>query len=145
MIEANILTRANLGTLQTSVIWSMKNVTLCLSMCVCRVKLGRPLTLISQIHTLYCTVYSVERLYCKRPILCLSSSKILTPYPPLPLASVYPVLYIPPALVRGEDTLAGWRKGWGVNILEDARHSSVLYICKFTWGGYTPVLPEENC
>jgi hypothetical protein len=37
----------------------------------------------------------------------------------------------PPPLVRGEDTLAGWRGGWGVNILEDARHSSVLYICKY--------------
>ncbi len=22
-------------------------------------------------------------------------------------------------------------RGWGVNILEDARHSSVLYICKY--------------
>jgi hypothetical protein len=28
--------------------------------------------------------------YCKRTILCLSSSKILTPYPPLRPASVYP-------------------------------------------------------
>ncbi len=35
-----------------------------------------------------------------------------------------------PPLVRGEDTLAGWR-GWGVNNLEDARHSSVLYIRKY--------------
>jgi hypothetical protein len=36
----------------------------------------------------------------------------------------------PSPLLRGEDTLAGWRGGWGgVNILEDARHSSVLYIC----------------
>jgi hypothetical protein len=34
-------------------------------------------------------------------------------------------------LVRGEDTLAGWRRGWGVNILEDVRHSSVLYVCKY--------------
>jgi hypothetical protein len=32
-------------------------------------------------------------------------------------------------LLRGEDTLAGRRGGWGVNILEDARrHSSVLYL-----------------
>ncbi len=31
----------------------------------------------------------------------------------------------------GEDTLAGWRGGWGVNIFEDARHNSVLYICKY--------------
>ena len=28
-------------------------------------------------------------------------------------------------------TLAGWSGGWEVNILEDARHSSVLYICKY--------------
>ncbi len=53
----------------------------------------------------------------------LASSKILTPHRP---ESVYP-----PLLVRGEDTLAGWRGGWGVNILEDVRHSSVLYVCKY--------------
>jgi hypothetical protein len=35
--------------------------------------------------------------------------------PPHRAASVYP-----PPLVQGEDTLAGWRGGWGVNILEDA-------------------------
>jgi hypothetical protein len=28
--------------------------------------------------------------YCKRPILCLASSKLLTPHPPLRPASVYP-------------------------------------------------------
>ncbi len=33
--------------------------------------------------------------------------------------------------MRAEDTLAGWRGGWGVNILEDARHSSVHYICNY--------------
>jgi hypothetical protein len=37
----------------------------------------------------------------------------------------------PPPLLRGEDTLAGWRGGLGVNILEDARHCSVLYIRKY--------------
>jgi hypothetical protein len=31
-----------------------------------------------------------------------------------------PASVCPPPLVRGEDTLAGWRGGWGVNILEDA-------------------------
>jgi hypothetical protein len=36
-----------------------------------------------------------------------------------------------PPLVRVEDTFAEWREGWGVNILEDARHSSVLHICKY--------------
>ena len=42
-------------------------------------------------------------------------------------ASVYP----PPLEGGGggKDTLAGWRGGWGVNILEDTRHSSVPYIC----------------
>ncbi len=35
---------------------------------------------------------------------------------------------VPPPLVRGEDTLAR-RGGWGVNILENVRHSSVLYVC----------------
>jgi hypothetical protein len=39
----------------------------------------------------------------------------------------------PPHLltVRGEDTLARGRGGWGVNILEDARHCSVLCISKY--------------
>ena len=48
-------------------------------------------------------------------------------------ASVYPPL---PAFGVGEDTLAGWRGGWGggVNILEDARHCSVLYIRKYFVG-----------
>jgi hypothetical protein len=55
----------------------------------------------------------------------------IVPPPPHRPASVYPH---PPPLVRGEDTLAGWRGGWGVNILEDARHSSVLYICKYFVG-----------
>ncbi len=41
----------------------------------------------------------------------------IDPPPPHRSASVYP-----PEEGRG---------GWGVNILEDARHSSVLYICKY--------------
>ncbi len=48
-----------------------------------------------------------------------------------------------PPLVRGEDTLAGWRAwrgGWRVNILDDARHSSVLYICKY----FVVIAKEEN-
>ncbi len=51
-------------------------------------------------------VAPVERLYCKRPSLWLASSKILTPHP-LTARQVR----IPPPLVRGEDTLAGWRGG----------------------------------
>ena len=41
-------------------------------------------------------------------------SKILTPHPPLRPASVYPH----PALLRGEDTLAGRRGGGGSIFLE---------------------------
>ncbi len=73
-------------------------------------------------------IQSVEGLYCKRKIQCLASSKILTPTPtPLTARRVR----TPPPLVRGEDTLAGWRGGWGVNSSEDARHCSVLCICKY--------------
>ena len=46
-----------------------------------------------------------EIIYCKRAILCLLSSKILTPHPPLRPASVYP------PLLRGEDRFAGRREG----------------------------------
>ncbi len=38
--------------------------------------------------------------------------------PPPPPESLASVVYLPP-LVRGKGTLAGWRGGWGVNILED--------------------------
>ena len=38
---------------------------------------------------------------------------------------------LPPPLVRGEDTLARRRGGCGVNILEDVRHSSALYLSKY--------------
>jgi hypothetical protein len=69
---------------------------------------------------------AVEGLYCKRPTQCLAPSKILTPHP----LTAWRVC-TPPPLVQGEDTLAGWRGGGGVNILEDARHCSVLYICKY--------------
>ncbi len=41
-------------------------------------------------QVLYTSTRPVERLYCKRPILCLVSSKILTPHPPHRPASVYP-------------------------------------------------------
>jgi hypothetical protein len=60
----------------------------------------------------------------------MASSKILTPQPLTPRRVCTP----PPPLVRGEDTLAGWKGGGGhggVNILEDARHCSVLYIRKY--------------
>jgi hypothetical protein len=74
---------------------------------------------IVEVHTLYTTV--VERLYCKRPILCLASSKILTPTPSPPSECV------PPRLWCGGRTHSLSVEGVGVNILEDARHCFVLY------------------
>ncbi len=64
-----------------------------------------------------------EIIYCKRAILSLSSSKILTTHPPLRLASVSS-----PPTKAGGYTLAGRRGGWGggVNILEDGRDRIAL-------------------
>jgi hypothetical protein len=63
------------------------------------------------------TVLCVERLYCKRPILRLASSKILTPHP-LTARRVCP----PPAFGAGGGHTRWVEWGWGVNILEDSRH-----------------------
>ncbi len=41
---------------------------------------------------------------------------------------------VPPPLMLGEDALSGWRGGWGVNSLEDARHCSVLYYMQVLCG-----------
>ncbi len=74
----------------------------------------------------------VERFNCKRPIQCLASSKILKiidPPPPHCPASVYP-----PPLVRGRTHSLGGEGGRGVNIFEDARHCSVVYIRKYFVG-----------
>jgi hypothetical protein len=49
---------------------------------------------------------------------------IVSPPPHRP-ASVYP-----PTFGAGGGHTRWVERGWGVNILEDARHSSVLYICK---------------
>jgi hypothetical protein len=58
---------------------------------------------------------------------------VLTP-PPLPLAKAISLhmntlnnTLLPTGIgVREEDSLAGRRGGWGVNILEDARHRIAL-------------------
>ncbi len=61
------------------------------------------------------TVYPTEYIfYCKRGILFLSSSKILTPHPPLRPASL--------SSPRNKGALAGRRGGWGGHILEDERN-----------------------
>jgi hypothetical protein len=75
----------------------------------------------------------LERLYCKRPILCLASSKILTSHLPHRPASVYTPgrVCTPFPLGAGGGHICWVERGVGVIILEDARHSSVLYICKY--------------
>jgi hypothetical protein len=93
-------------------------------------------------------VYDVERLYCKRPILCRASSKILTPHP-LTARRVC----TPPRLWCGGRTHSLGEKGEGGQggrthspggegkggqYLEDARHSSVLYtkVLRGLWVHY---------
>jgi hypothetical protein len=65
----------------------------------------------------------------------------IDPSPPSPPGDVYP-----PPLLRGEDTLAGWLGGWGVNILEDARHSgnkcSFIYLFIYL---FTPPISNPLC
>jgi hypothetical protein len=60
-------------------------------------------------------------------------SGILQNIDPPPPSSPGECMYTPPPALwcGGKDTLAGWRGGGGSNILEDARHSSVLYTCKY--------------
>jgi hypothetical protein len=46
---------------------------------------------------------------------------------------------VPPAFGAGGGHTHWVERGWGVNILEEARHSSVLYICKYFVVGNIPV------
>jgi hypothetical protein len=68
---------------------------------------------------------AVEGIYCKRPIQCLASSKILTPHPLTARRVKTPRLWC-----RGRTHSLGGG-GWGVSSLEDARNCSVLNICKY--------------
>ncbi len=52
----------------------------------------------------------------------------IDPSPPHRPASVY---CVPPAFGAGGGHTRWVERGWWVNILEDARHNSVLYICKY--------------
>jgi hypothetical protein len=62
----------------------------------------------------------VEGLYCKRPIQCLASSKMFTPPPtPSPHGEC-----VPPAFGAGGGHTRWVERGWGVSVLEDARHCS---------------------
>ncbi len=51
----------------------------------------------------------------------------IDPPPPHRPASVSP----PPDFGAGGGRTRWVERGWGVNILEDARHSSVFYICEY--------------
>ncbi len=62
----------------------------------------------------------------KRPIQCLAFWRLPKYWLPTPSP---PGECVPPPLVRGKDTLAGWG-GVRASNPEDARHCSVLYICK---------------
>jgi hypothetical protein len=70
----------------------------------------------------------VERLYCKRPIQCLASSKILTSGPhPLTARRV-----CAPAFGAGGGHTRWMEKGGGGKYFGRRHgHSSVLYICKY--------------
>ncbi len=72
-------------------------------------------------------VYIVEGLNYKRPIQCLASSKIWTPTPSPRRVCTPP----PPPVGGGGPPPPGGRGGGGCNSLEDARHCSVFYICKY--------------
>ncbi len=56
--------------------------------------------------------------------------------PPLPPTARRVCVLYPPPLVRGEDTLHGWRGGWGVNFVGRRQtqlcilHMSVLCVAK---------------
>jgi hypothetical protein len=65
----------------------------------------------------------VEGLYCKRPIQCLWRLPKYWPSPPGEC--------VPPAYGAGGGHTRWVERGVGVNILEDAKHCSVLYICKY--------------
>jgi hypothetical protein len=90
--------------------------------------------------------FAVERLLLleANPTSCVFQN-IDPPHPPLRPASVYP-----PPLLQVEDTLARGRGGWGggVNILEDARHSPVLYLYRilfdFCFPLYLPLWYEDS-
>jgi hypothetical protein len=64
--------------------------------------------------------YSVEGLYCKRPIQCMASSKILTPHP----LTARRVWTPPPAFGAGGGQTRWVERGWEVNILEDAENQN---------------------
>jgi hypothetical protein len=69
--------------------------------------------------------------------LCLMSCIFQNIDPPSPSP---PGECVPPAFVAGEGHTRRVERGWGVNILEDARHSSVFYLFRILFGRCGPNL-----
>ncbi len=83
-----------------------------------------------------CTVVG---LYCKRPIQCLASSELSTPHSLTALR----VCTLPP-LVRGEDTLAGWR-GAGGSIVRKTPDTALYSIYVSTLWGALYAITTSTC
>jgi hypothetical protein len=65
--------------------------------------------------------------------------------PPHRPASMWCIPPPPPPVFGARGGHTRWvERGWGVNILEDVRHSSVLYICKYFVGCSHPLIWEEK-
>jgi hypothetical protein len=64
----------------------------------------------------------------------------IEPPPPSP-----PGECVPPAFGAGVGHTRWVERGWGVNILEDARHCSELYICKYFVPGMLAVDSLPAC
>ncbi len=82
---------------------------------------------------------TVEGLYCKRPIQCLASS--VDPPATHPPGECVPP---PPPLVRGEDTLAGWRVGGSIvwKTPDTALYS--IYVSTL-YRGHSPHILPAGC
>ncbi len=77
-------------------------------------------------------------IYCKRAILFFSSSKILTPHPPLRPASLSS-----PRNKGGEYTLAGRRRGWG-SIFWKTREIGLSSYSKICTLWCSPTEPQRS-
>jgi hypothetical protein len=81
-------------------------------------------------------LYPIERLYCKRPIQCLASPKILTPHPPTGRRVCTPRLW---CWVR---TYSLGGKGVGWHFGRRQTQLCILYICKY-FVLYPPLLKRK--
>ncbi len=100
----------------------------------CALELGVNYLIILYVDPLILKVLSTEYIfYCKRAIIFLSTSKILTPHPPLRPASLSS-----PRNKGGGYTLAGGRGGWG-SIFWKTREIGLLSYSKICTLWYCPM------